>query len=376
MKRLYLTETQSNYICESIERKNTIGSLPMFIQTAIDNSTTPLSSVLDKTVIESAVAERTMELRSMFKDDISKVSVEAIERKLNKLLDVCTKKEKAIKEQLEQLCYNTIVQLFNIPKDGITFQCNIIDSINQLPHKNVLSNNGDESNQPEIDKRRLINSLLMGGSMVIAENARPLYINELFDIDEELPHLYSKIIKVNDYLMLIKDSESNGSSQNGMVKVELGNGETNTEITAKATNFPILLIESIRGFLELVASHGLPDEINVANSVMLNADNVSDEPWLMRIGPYVWNEIIQNFEGIDTTDLPYVFEVLVKQPTNKFFSIINHLIYKGDENEKLVAKIIDAASYKKNYNDYNGEILLPSTEKASINDSLDNIYNI
>ena len=94
----------------------------------------------------------------------------------------------------------------------------------------------------------------------------------------------------------------------------------------------------------------------------------------MRIGPYIWNEIIQNFEGIDTTDLPYVFEVLVKQPTNKFFSIINHLIYKGDENEKLVAKIIDAASYKKNYNDYNGEILLPSTEKTSINDSIDNNY--
>ena len=101
MRRLYLTETQSNYIRESIERKNTIGSLPMFIQTAINNDTTPLSNVLDKTVIESAVAERTMELRSMFKDDISKVSVDAIEHKLNKLLDACAEKEKGIKEQLE-----------------------------------------------------------------------------------------------------------------------------------------------------------------------------------------------------------------------------------------------------------------------------------
>ena len=92
-KRLYITEAQSDYISKSIGRNVTIDLLPMFIQSAINNDSTPLSSILDKTIIESAISERTMELRSMFSDEISKVPTDKIERKLNKLLKICAKKE-------------------------------------------------------------------------------------------------------------------------------------------------------------------------------------------------------------------------------------------------------------------------------------------
>lgn len=370
-KRLYITEAQSDYISKSIGRNVTIDLLPMFIQSAINNDSTPLSSILDKTIIESAISERTMELRSMFSDEISKVPTDKIERKLNKLLKICAKKEEPIKEQLEQLCYNTITQLFNIPKEGITYQCNIRDTIGQRQKQRTLPKNTTKVDKSEIDKRILINSLLIGGSMIIAENARPLYINELFEIDEELPHLYSKIIKLNEYLMLIKDTNDRlkNYSQSGIVEVTLGNDDTNTEILVKAINFPILLVESIKGLLELVASNGLPDSLEVANYVMQTADNPAYEPWHMRIGPYVWNEIIGNFDGADTTDLPYLLEILVKQPPLKFFNLINNFIYKSEKSEKLAAKIIDMASYKIKYNDYNGDLLQPSTEKFAINDS-------
>lgn len=369
-----------NNLHESIEDKSfSIDAMPMFIRQTIANNKTPLSNVIDKTLIEKAVERRVAQICSDFSDDITEIPIEKIENKLNKLLEICAKKEEPIREQLEQLCYNTLVKLFNIPADGIYYTNKLVDEINPgfLFHiqpnysEQLLSENEalPDDIDMEVDKRKLINALIMGASMTLLENSRPLYINELFAIDEDLPHLYSKIIKLNNYLIHLKKIPITDKQhfQGGYTIVTLGDNTTNTKIEVKGINFPILLHETIKGFLELIASHGLPSNLDIARKVIDCADNTKDEPWHMRIGPVLWDDFISDF-NVSSQEMPYIFQILVKQKPEKFFRIFNELIYDGENKENLLIKITDAAM-KRQQEDSSTEFLQPSDEKTPINDN-------
>ena len=106
--------------------------------------------------------------------------------------------------------------------------------------------------------------------MCIYEKARDLYLGKIFELDEELPHLYSRLMKLNElYLFISKIKIRDGFlQQGGYVEVTLPSDEKIANVNVNAMIFPILLTESIRGILELSASFGLPDEQDLSNQVM------------------------------------------------------------------------------------------------------------
>lgn len=372
MAKLFVNRSQAKLINEAMEMKNTVASLPTYIQESIESMSTPLSNVIDKMDLYKMVAERKQALQSHFSDDISKVTVEKIENKLSKLYAVCKKKEENLKEQLENLCYNTVVELFNLPNEGLDYEYELTDRIDFKFHIKSDTFEKFDGVEEEIAKRKLINCFIMGGAMVITNNARSLFMQELFDLDEELPHLYSKIIKLNSYLLLLQktDITDKNNRQSGYASVTLGDSERNVAVDVKATNFPVLLTESIKGLLEIIAAYGLPDNKEVMDNVLNIADVTEDEPWHMIFGVPLWNKVIGKFGDLNTTDLPYVIKILVQQSPENFFNIINEFIKDGDNVSELVEKISDRALYLKEYDDFENT-LQQKNEKSMISDNIE-----
>ena len=206
--------------------------------------------------------------------------------------------------------------------------------------------------------------------MVIYENAKQLYINDLFDMDEDLPHLYSKIVKLNAYLMLRQpqDITDKDNKQMGYENVTLGNDESNVSVEVKGVNFPTLLTESLHAFLEIIASYGLPDEKGVVDKVLNICDTTENEPWYMMLGPSLWNSVIGRFGDLSSTDLPYVLRVIFQQSPDKFMNIINEFLNDGDKVDELVRKITEHATYIREYDDFENT-LSRDDGKSIINDS-------
>ena len=375
MKNVFLTEKQIQYIHN--ENRKEYG-IPSKIFNALENkeSNIPLD---DKEFSKKILTKRFDEIKKDFTDDISQIPLEKVSNHFNKLMRLCQEKEKNIRPQLEKLCYNTLVQLFNIPEDEIIFKCELVDFIdNGLEfHISPDTNEDYEYNSLdeidgegiEVQKRRLIDSLVYGVSMSLFEKAKKMYINELFDIDEELPHLYSKLIKINEYLLFNVDDEvkDDNHHQGGFVKVVLGNEEKMSNIDVKALTFPILLIESIKGIMELISSNGLPDDFNVAKNVLNKADILEEEPWDMRFGVGLWNMVTLN-RDIEPKIIPDFFGKLIDIDAKDFISLFKELANNTKIGKQAIGELLDDCEYNSKYNDFEKDILVKQSEKDLISD--------
>lgn len=375
MKNVFLTEKQIQYIHN--ENRKEYG-IPSKIFNALENkeSNIPLD---DKGFSKKILTKRFDEIKKDFTDDISQIPLEKVSNHFNKLMRLCQEKEKNIRPQLEKLCYNTLVQLFNIPEDEIIFKCELVDFIdNGLEfHISPDTNEDYEYNSLdeidgegiEVQKRRLIDSLVYGVSMSLFEKAKKIYINELFDIDEELPHLYSKLIKINEYLLFNVDDEvkDDNHHQGGFVKVVLGNEEKMSNIDVKALTFPILLIESIKGIMELISSNGLPDDFNVAKNVLNKADILEEEPWDMRFGVGLWNMVTLN-RDIEPKIIPDFFGKLIDIDAKDFISLFKELANNTKIGKQAIGELLDDCEYNSKYNDFEKDILVKQSEKDLISD--------
>lgn len=375
MKNVFLTEKQIQYIHN--ENRKEYG-IPSKIFNALENkeSNIPLD---DKGFSKKILTKRFDEIKKDFTDDISQIPLEKVSNHFNKLMRLCQEKEKNIRPQLEKLCYNTLVQLFNIPEDEIIFKCELVDFIDSGLEFHISPDTNEDyeyNSLDEIDgegievqKRRLIDSLVYGVSMSLFEKAKKMYINELFDIDEELPHLYSKLIKINEYLLFNVDDEvkDDNHHQGGFVKVVLGNEEKMSNIDVKALTFPILLIESIKGIMELISSNGLPDDFNVAKNVLNKADILEEEPWDMRFGVGLWNMVTLN-RDIEPKIIPDFFGKLIDIDAKDFISLFKELANNTKIGKQAIGELLDDCEYNSKYNDFEKDILVKQSEKDLISD--------
>ena len=67
------------------------------------------------------------------------------------------------------------------------------------------------------------------------------------------------------------------------VEVSLGNDETKSKIESQGVILPILLMETIKGFMELFISHGLPKNVNDAITVIGRSDFIKAEVLALEI---------------------------------------------------------------------------------------------
>lgn len=372
MKRIFITEAQSRMV---------------------SNVSSPISSIMlngmrDKSVyaplMDDIFAEKLLSdgytlSKEAFKDDISSIPTDKVINEFNKLVSICTKKEQAIRPQLEQLCYNLVVEAFNIPEETIKMDIELVEQVNpshifhitagteeNREYDSVESINNEEK---EIDKRKLINVIIQGAADSIFENCLKKSFAEVFELDEELPHLYSKLIKLNTYLLYVQNVviDDNNHCQAGHVEVNIGSDLRANGLKVEAVNFPILLNETIKGLLEIVASNGLPDNFDTAKNVIDNSDVLIQEPWNMRFGLPLWDRILSG-KKIPSEDIPQFIDIIVKADPDSLFDLFNEILHSTKKGKEIISNIIDSVRDDAEYKQFMDDMMQKHTEKQVIDE--------
>lgn len=377
MKTIIINKEQEKIICEAIERENVVNRISNKIKNDIATDNTPISNLnmpvsLNKKIIEQLLVDGYNEAKNNFKDDIESVSLTDITNKLSKLVAICKKKEEPIRVELEKLCLDVATGYF---KDilEVSVECRLVDDLSKddfhiEPQKlytqyvDIHHYNDDEL---VVNNRKLANIISMGGALTLYDKLQSTFVSELFKLDEDLPHLYSKILKINEYLMFIDDVEitDDNNQQTGCVKVTLN--DDISEIVAVGTLFPFLLIETIRGYLELMSDVMLPDNWEETDLILDKADILKDEPWYMMIGKQLWKKLIGD-RPIDASILKELYSL----DKVEFSNFINEVLANTNVGNGQLKKLIDKAQYNFDYSEFEKDLEKRREKENLITDNM------
>jgi hypothetical protein len=137
----------------------------------------------------------------------------------------------------------------------------------------------------------------------------------------------------------------------------------------QAEIFPILLYESIRGVLEMFAAYGLPSSKQECAYVMSKADFINAEPWDMRMGPELWDYLMDAFDNPETSDLPMILTILFSQQTEKFNNILQEIFGKTKASKTITQKILNKAYSELEIDDFEELMHKKQTENDIITDN-------
>ena len=369
MKRVLVNEDQMKLINEAVEMRS---NLPQFMHLSLDQGKNPFSNTgyFVGTSLEKMLVKRAGEIKANFTDDIDQYSKDKVFSKLARLIEKCKRKEEPIRDKLEKICNNTVVEIFGIPAGVIQIDCELVEGIPPGEQFHVSPDTDEdfeyddveaiEANDAETKKRRIVNALGYGASQRFLEQSSKLWLSEIFQLDEELPHLYSQVMKINEYLVFNSDVEiqDDNHMQGGTVETKLKHEGEVTEMHARGIIFPILLHEAIRGVVELIASYGLPDDIEGAKRVTNISDALENEPWDMRVGPVLWDSVCAGIGGVETEDFPYFFKALVTLPPEQFGSLMKNVFAGTRAGKEGVKRLYDESKYNNEYDKFTNDLAL------------------
>lgn len=272
---------------------------------------------------------------------------------LTKYITKCKELEMPFKKALTEICINNVSEMFGVPDETVMINCELVGEIKPKHALRILPEEDEEyqfndltdfdNSNKVILKRRLINSLIQGAAYSYYNNA----INDVYQLNSELPELYERIRTINDYLLFTKEEviDDKHPRQGACVEVLLGREGEKTEINAQGILYPYLLTETIRGFLELFASHGLPKDNKKAEYIIKHADFLLAEPWDLRFGVELWELLAKDIE--DTKLIPFFLSSLCELDTENFNSIIKEIFAKTKKGETYKNQLIKDAMHEK-----------------------------
>ena len=374
MKKILITEEQMTMLNSALEHEAP-QSLPPFLLNGVND--TPISSSVYKPeqYIKKLLEKRYEEIKGYFNDDITSYSESEIRSKLNKLFTVCMKKESSIKENLQNICYNKVTELFGIPSGSVEIECrleeiprgarfhikpdtdeSVYDSIDQM-----------DSEDLEIKKRKLLNCISYGCAARLASGLMGSIVKEIFELDEELPHIYSKIMKINEYLVFVNNVkiEDKSHKQGGTVEVNLSDDTSVPKIKATGMILPILLQETIAGILEIVSTYGLPDSKESAKRVLNVSDALENEPWVMRLGPGMWDPIAE-ITGIKDEEAPYFIKELSQCRAEEFIKLFMEFTANTKAGREKIASIYNKSKYNRDYEGFENDLAAKKRENMIV----------
>ena len=270
------------------------------------------------------------------------------------------------KEALERLAVDIVSEEFDLPEQML--EATLSPPGSPLSHKEEDEDDegGDdiESPQPnipkqpksakrmeelemEVDKRRVINSLMQGAAKK-GHYIFHMVADELDAIDPRLMGLYGKLMSLADFQYWVipdtmmtgqvggvekiewrkAEKPENKDEEEDMDDVNLEEGDDMPVVVAKAWIFPLLVHELIKGALELAALNWADGHLDFEEhkEVIEKADTDEGEIWGMRLGPGMWEKFLDCI-GTDNYDIKqWLFRELTKLPANKFHEFMKEIL--------------------------------------------------
>ena len=381
-KRIYITEEIAAELSEMV---SPLSELPQDIKNVLRNHKTSLGAhpsfppeeeiPFDELITQERLEEVVAKVKTVVIDNYQPKN---IEKHLQNLIKKCKNIESNFKTQLENLCYNYVIDLFQVPEGLVAFDCTLVENVDsdKAPIKAKETIEFDNIKQrtrlhDAVYKRRIINAIITGGALRLSWIDKRL-IGEIYELNPELPSLYRDIVILNEYLLFTKNnmgiSEKN-KKQSGISYLTIGNENTKNKVMVQAEIFPILLYESIRGFLEMFAAYGLPSLKQECAYVMSKADFINAEPWDMRMGPELWDYLMDAFDIPETSDLPMILTILFSQQTGKFNNILQEIFGKTKTSKTIAQKILQKAYSELEIDDFEELMHKKQTENDIITDN-------
>lgn len=276
------------------------------------------------------------------------------ENEIGRSLTECIKEESRCKIMLEELAATYLQRLFNTETfDGVELELNLVDNID-MSNERMYPETTDDFSFEDIDdmknlsgevyKRRVLNMLISGAAHYYGDCIEKL-LPEIGKVNSNLPPLYKKIINSND--KYIYESTSQGlteeeGSVGGKVDIYVNSGDAGIKIIAEGIILPVLLIEAVKGLLELSIAHGLPENRDKAMYIISKADFKFAELWDQRIGMPIWSHIMDiaknNNVNIDDKIL-YFFMEVAQLPTSDFNNFVANLLASTKRGIKQLEEI-------------------------------------
>ena len=358
-KRVIITEEQLKTI------QNDVLSLFPFISDEIKNHA---NSILNETLLKKLLNKRFAELRAAFSDDIMEYDERKIQNELSRLMALCQKKERPIRDNLEKICYNTLLENFDIPNDVVKLQCSLCDVISGAvtPVSCIIGDREYDSveqinNEEQIRvKAEILFLIVVGAAIRLCEASKKFYLNDIFDLDETLCHLYSRIIKINEYLTFTKKDVNitdDNRCEAGDVTVRLGDDTVMTDIKSRGLIFPIVLTETLKGFMELFAAHGMSETPDIINDVF----TLQNELWAMKVGPVLWDMVVGQIENFDAKEIPYLITNISEMNCEEFNGLFKEILYKTKKAKVLLKNIRNQYRHDLGYDDFLNDVLTKQT---------------
>lgn len=361
---------------------------PEFIATAITSKNTSVGNNKafgDKTVSlpTELLIDRYEQVISSVKDIFGYIpSQESALSLLSRLIKDTMEIEKPLRSQLENLCETVVNSTLNVPKETVMLECNLVDEIKPDVSLRIMPETDEDVKHSfndvnldvndEIMKRRFVDAMVQGISYLLMMATYD--VENLKDWNPELPELYSQIIALNDFLLFTK--EESVSDENPMlgahVETLIGKQDEQTIITSQGLVYPLLLQETYRGFFEMFAANGLPDDIADAKYVISKADIVVAEAWDLRIGVPIWQKIDSLIP--DNTEYgvyPYLFSSIVIKPVDEFNRTIYDCMTHVEGTIDWLNDIIKQVKHDKEYQLFKKDIDRFNIEKTIITDDND-----
>ena len=380
MKKIYLREN-------SIQSVVNGRLLPQFLFKMVKTHTTSLG---DNEVFPNGdeypfdyiiLKERFNEVCDAIEDlGIVELDEDNLMSELSSLLKECKELEEPVRDTLEKICENAVNRLFAIPSEILNIKCKLVD---RIKFKNAIrlrpEADGDikytfsdvhdiEFSKKAIAKRRVINSLIQGGSYLYA-NVIGLYIDEINRLNPKLLQLYRAITIINDYLLFTKKEEMTDDKpmQGSYVETHLGMDDEKTTINVQGIIFPLLLQETIKGLFELFSAHGLPTDREKAKYIVRKADFVLAEPWDLRLGVGLWKRVFGKVQ--DTNMIPYMFTNLVSLSEEEFTITMKEILSNTQKGNELIDDLMQSAEYDSGYQQFQNRINAKNLDRSLIKDS-------
>lgn len=381
-KRIYITEEVAKELSAMVKP---LSELPQDIKNVLRNHKTSLGThpsfppeeeiPFDTLVTQERLEEVVAKVETVVVDNYQPKN---IEKHLQNLIKRCKEIESNFKSKLENICYNYVIDLFQVPEGLVAFDCTLVENVDsdKAPIKAKETIEFDNIKQrtrlhDAVYKRRIINAIITGGALRLSWIDKRL-IGEIYELNPELPSIYRDIVILNEYLLFTKNnmgiSEKN-KKQSGISYLTIGDENTKNKVMVQAEIFPILLYESIRGFLEMFAAYGLPSSKQECAYVMSKADFINAEPWDMRMGPELWDYLMDAFDNPETSDLPMILTILFSQQTGKFNNMLQEIFGKTKAAQTIAQKILQKAYSELEIDDFEELMKKKQTDSTIINDN-------
>lgn len=360
------------------DRKHSLGDHPIFPQGD------------EKHFEQGIIAKRFEEVMRNYKQkfDVETINNSDVKYMQGPMLKEIMEIEGKHKDGLEKLAVEMIRDEYNISEDVLEISAELTDNISlegtkkeKLPTMVEVEFEDHDSIQNANDnvyKRRFLNAMTQGAAKK-SSHMFHLVEKELSGMDPRLSTKYGKLMAAADYSYFIEadmhdvmTEEGGKTFAGGIVEVTLPT-EDNPKacINAKAMTFPVLIHELVKGVMEILSAHGLPEEEKIAEYVIGKADFLAAESWDMRLGPALW-ERFTNLLG-DNFDLKHnIYSELAALPVEDFNYKMREIMANTKSGQAIVNEIIDGIKSRIQEDEYRDEIGDDDSDGFSLND-LDDI---